>query len=152
MLKPYKSNQFKKDKFKGKYKPYKKYNQYTFNFPKNIFYIRMTPHNLIITVTNLTGNIISYASAGSTGFKNTQKKNPFAAQKTTEKVLKNISSKEYQKRIALIIKGQGRGREAIIKAIQNAKLKITSIKDISPISYNGCRPPKYRRRRRRRYY
>ena len=109
-----------------------------------IIHIQSTFNNTIVTITNLTGNTISWASGGSSGFKGARKGTPFAAQMAAEKIaLKalNIGIRNVQ----ILIKGQGSGRETAIRAIEGAGLEIISIHDITPIPHNGCRPPKRRR-------
>ena len=109
-----------------------------------IIHIQSTFNNTIVTITNLTGDTISWASAGSTGFKGTRKSTPFAAQNAVKEVsLSAISSG--LKSVDIKVKGQGSSRETAIRAVQGAGLEINSIQDITPISHNGCRPPKRRR-------
>ena len=114
------------------------------NISSGIINIQSTFNNTIVTITNLSGDTISWASAGSIGFKGTRKGTPFAAQKAAQKAstsalvvgLKNVN---------VIVKGQGSGREAAIRAVQGAGLEISSIQDNTPVAHNGCRPPKRRR-------
>ena len=109
-----------------------------------IIHIQSTFNNTIVTITNLTGDTISWASAGSTGFKGTRKSTPFAAQNAVKEVsLSAITSG--LKSVDIKVKGQGSSRETAIRAVQGAGLEINSIQDITPISHNGCRPPKRRR-------
>lgn len=109
-----------------------------------IIHIQSTFNNTIVTITNLTGDTISWASAGSTGFKGTRKSTPFAAQNAVKEVsLSAISSG--LKSVDIKVKGQGSSRETAIRAVQGAGLEINSIQDITPVSHNGCRPPKRRR-------
>ena len=97
-----------------------------------------------ITITNLVGDTISWASSGSSGFKGARKSTPFAAQTAAEKAALNALSKGL-KNVEILVKGQGSGRETAIRAIEGVGLKIISITDITPVPHNGCRPPKRRR-------
>lgn len=109
-----------------------------------VVHIQSTFNNTIITITDLNGNTIAWASAGSTGFKGTRKGTPYAAQKASETaVLKAVESG--LKKVEILVKGQGSGRETAIRALQTTGVEIISIKDITPVPYNGCRPPKRRR-------
>jgi small subunit ribosomal protein S11 len=114
------------------------------NFTSGIVHIQSTFNNTIITITNLTGNTISWASAGSTGFKGARKSTPFAAQTAAEKAALEALSTG-MKSVEILVKGQGSGRETAIRAIEGAGFEITSIQDITPVPHNGCRPPKRRR-------
>jgi len=109
-----------------------------------IVHIQSTFNNTIITITNLTGDTIAWASAGSLGFKGSRKNTPFAAQTAAEKVALE-ALKNGMKNIEILVKGQGSGRETAIRAIENAGLQISSIKDITSVPHNGCRSPKRRR-------
>ena len=114
------------------------------NFAKGIVHIQSTFNNTIITITNLVGDTISWASAGSSGFRGARKKTPFAAQTAAEKAALEAASTGI-KNVHILIKGQGSGRETAIRAIESAGFKISSIKDITSVPHNGCRPPKKRR-------
>lgn len=114
------------------------------NSQKGILHIQTTFNNTIITITNLTGDTISWASAGSTGFKGARKSTPFAAQTAAEKVASEAANNG-MKTVDILLKGQGSGRETAIRAMENAKIEITSIEDITSVPHNGCRPPKRRR-------
>jgi small subunit ribosomal protein S11 len=106
--------------------------------------IQSTFNNTIVTITTLLGDTISWASAGSAGFKGARKGTPFAAQTAAEKAaLQALTSG--LKTVQIRIKGQGSGRESAIRSIQGAGFEITSIKDITPVPHNGCRAPKRRR-------
>ena len=109
-----------------------------------IVHIQSTFNNTIITITNLTGDTIAWASAGSTGFKGARKGTPFAAQTAAEKASLDALSSGL-KSVEILVKGQGSGRETAIRAIQGAGFEINSIQDITPVPHNGCRPPKPRR-------
>mgnify|MGYP001092113376 FL=1 len=113
-------------------------------FTNGIVHIHSTFNNTIVTITNLTGDTISWASTGSSGFKGARKGTPFAAQMAAEKAAfeaLNIGLKT----VAILVKGQGSGRETAIRSVQSAGFDITSIQDITPVPHNGCRPPKRRR-------
>ena len=114
------------------------------SFTSGIVHIQSTLNNTIVTITNLTGDTISWASAGSSGFKGARKSTPFAAQTAAEKAaLEALSSG--MKNVEILVKGQGSGRETAIRAIEGAGFEITAIQDITPVPHNGCRPPKRRR-------
>lgn len=114
------------------------------NYLKGIVHIQSTFNNSIITITNLMGDTISWASAGSSGFKGARKSTPFAAQTAAEKAALNAASTG-MKMVKILVKGQGSGRETAIRAIESAGFEISSIEDITPVPHNGCRPPKRRR-------
>ena len=109
-----------------------------------IVHIQSTFNNTIITITDLSGDTITWASAGSLGFKGSRKNTPFAAQTAAEKVALE-ALKNGMRNIEILVKGQGSGRETAIRAIENVGLQISSIKDITSVPHNGCRPPKRRR-------
>jgi len=114
------------------------------NIAAGVVHIQSTFNNTIITVTNLTGDTISWASAGSTGFKGARKGTPFAAQTAAEKAaLEALNSG--LKSVEILVKGQGSGRETAIRSIQSVGFNIISIQDVTPVPHNGCRPPKRRR-------
>lgn len=114
------------------------------NFLKGIVHIQSTFNNTIVTITNLTGDTISWSSAGSSGFKGARKSTPFAAQTAAEKAALDASNKG-MKSVQILLKGQGSGRETAIRAIESAGFEIISIEDITSVPHNGCRPPKRRR-------
>jgi len=114
------------------------------NFTTGIVHIQSTFNNTIVTITNLTGDTISWASAGSTGFKGARKSTPFAAQTAAEKAALEALGRG-MKSVEILVKGQGSGRETAIRAIEGAGFEITSIQDITAVPHNGCRPPKRRR-------
>ena len=107
-------------------------------------HIKATFNNTIVTLTDNYGNVISWASAGRMGFKGARKNTPFAAQLAAETAAKEAMDLGLRQ-IAVEVKGPGGGREAAIRSLQAAGLEITSIKDVTPIPHNGCRPPKKRR-------
>jgi len=114
------------------------------NITSGVVHIQSTFNNTIVTITNLTGDTISWASAGSTGFKGARKGTPFAAQTAAEKASLDALDCGL-KSVEILVKGQGSGRETAIRAIQGAGFEIHSIQDITPVPHNGCRPPKPRR-------
>ncbi|HUT75346.1 MAG TPA: 30S ribosomal protein S11 [Armatimonadota bacterium] len=107
-------------------------------------YVKSTFNNTVVTITDPNGNAISWASAGSVGFKGTRKGTPFAAQSTAERAARNAMEMGL-KRVDVFVKGPGAGRETAIRSLQAAGLEIASIRDVTPIPHNGCRPPKRRR-------
>lgn len=109
-----------------------------------IAHVKATFNNVIITLTDNYGNTIGWASSGKMGFKGSKKNTPFAAQVAAENVAKAAYDQGLRK-VDVLIKGPGAGREAAIRSLQTAGLEILSIKDITPIPHNGCRPPKRRR-------
>lgn len=109
-----------------------------------VVHINSTFNNTIVTITDPKGNTISWASAGSTGFKGARKGTPFAAQ-TASEAAKSTAVSLGLKTVEILVKGQGSGRETAIRAVQNGGLEISSIKDITSVPHNGCRPPKKRR-------
>ena len=114
------------------------------NSPLGVAHIHSTFNNTIVTITDTEGKVISWKSGGTSGFKGTKKGTPFAAQSAAELVAKK-SIDQGMKKVEVYIKGPGSGRETAIRAIQQAGLEITLIKDVTPIPHNGCRPPKKRR-------
>jgi len=113
-------------------------------FTNGIVHIQSTFNNTIVTITNLTGDTVAWASAGSAGFKGARKSTPFAAQTAAEKAALEALSTGLKK-VEILVKGQGSGRETAIRAIEGAGFDITSIQDITSVPHNGCRPPKRRR-------
>jgi small subunit ribosomal protein S11 len=111
---------------------------------QGIAHIKSTFNNTNITLTSLTGAVISWASAGKVGFKGSRKNTPYAAQQAAENAAKEAMDLGLRQ-VAVEVKGPGAGREAAIRSLQAAGLEITSIKDVTPIPHNGCRPPKKRR-------
>ncbi len=109
-----------------------------------IAHIKASFNNIICTITDVYGNTISWSSAGKNGFKGSRKNTPFASQVTAEAAAKEAYDLGL-KRVDVLVKGPGAGREAAIRALNTAGLTIMSIKDITPIPHNGCRPPKRRR-------
>jgi small subunit ribosomal protein S11 len=109
-----------------------------------VAHIKATFNNVIVTLTDIYGNTISWASSGKMGFKGSKKNTPFAAQITAESAAKAATDLGLKK-VEVLIKGVGSGRDAAVRSLNTAGLEITSIKDITPLPHNGCRPPKKRR-------
>jgi small subunit ribosomal protein S11 len=109
-----------------------------------VAHIRVTFNNTNITLTDMYGNVISWATSGRAGFKGSRKSTPYAAQMAAESAAKEAMELGLR-RVEVLVKGPGSGREAAVRSLQAAGLEITSIKDTSPIPHNGCRPPKRRR-------
>lgn len=114
------------------------------NIEKGAAHIRSTFNNTLVTITDLAGNAISWASAGGLGFRGSKKSTPFAAQMAAETAAK-AAMEHGMKTVEVYVKGPGAGREAAIRALQATGLDVTMIKDVTPIPHNGCRPPKRRR-------
>ncbi len=111
------------------------------NIPAGVAHIHSTFNNTIVTITDPTGNVISWCSAGALGFKGSRKSTPFAAQMASEAAAKAAVDAGVAK-VEVSVKGPGQGREAAIRSLQVAGLEITAIKDVTPVPHNGCRPPK----------
>ncbi len=109
-----------------------------------ILYIHSTFNNTVITVTDKEGNVLCWSSGGLVGFKGSRKSTPFAAQMAAEKVLKDVDVYGLQT-LDIRVKGPGAGRESAIRSVANTRLRVKSIKDVTPIPHNGCRPKKKRR-------
>ena len=114
------------------------------NKQNGIAHIRSTFNNSIVTITDEHGNAVSWSSAGALGFKGSRKSTPFAAQMASEAAAKQ-AMEHGMRYVDVTVKGPGAGREAAIRALQSAGLEVTSIKDVTPVPHNGCRPPKRRR-------
>ena len=114
------------------------------NIPHGVCHIRATFNNTIITIADPTGNVIAWSSSGGQGFKGSRKGTPFAAQ-TAARVAANGARDNGVRSIDVRVNGPGSGRESSIRALQAAGMDIKSIKDVTPIPHNGCRPPKRRR-------
>ncbi|MBC7186373.1 MAG: 30S ribosomal protein S11 [Calditrichaeota bacterium] len=109
-----------------------------------VAHIKATFNNTIVTLTDSYGNVISWASAGRIGFKGSRKSTPFAAQLAAEAAAKEALDLGLR-RVEVMLKGPGAGREAAVRSLQAAGLQVVAIKDVTPIPHNGCRPPKRRR-------
>ena len=114
------------------------------NIDKGEAHIHSSFNNTIVTITDTKGNTISWGSAGGLGFKGSRKSTPFAAGEVAETAAKT-AMEHGLKTVEVYVKGPGAGREAAIRALQSAGLELSSIKDVTPIPHNGCRPPKRRR-------
>ena len=114
------------------------------NIERGAAHIQSTFNNTIVTITDVQGNAISWASSGELGFRGSRKSTPFAAQTAAETAAK-AAIEHGMKTVEVFVKGPGAGREAAIRALQGAGLEVSMIKDVTPIPHNGCRPPKRRR-------
>ena len=114
------------------------------NVVAGVAHIKSTFNNTLVTISDLNGNVISWASAGGLGFRGSRKSTPFAAQMAAETATK-AAMDHGMKTVEVLVKGPGSGREAAIRALQSTGLEVNSIKDVTPIPHNGCRPPKRRR-------
>ena len=114
------------------------------NIEKGSAHLRATFNNTIVTITDVAGNAVSWASAGELGFKGSRKSTPYAAQMAAETAAK-AAMDHGMKTVEVFVKGPGAGRESAIRALQATGLDISLIKDVTPIPHNGCRPPKRRR-------
>ena len=112
--------------------------------PRGNAYVQSSFNNTIVTITDPDGNVITWASSGSVGFKGSRKSTPYAAQVTAESAAKK-AMEHGVRQIEVYVRGPGSGREAAIRALQAAGLQVVSITDVTPIPHNGCRPPKRRR-------
>ncbi len=115
------------------------------NIEKGAAHIRSSFNNTMVTITDLEGNALSWASSGGLGFRGSRKSTPFAAQTAAATAAKAAIDACGLKTVEVFVKGPGQGREAAIRALQSAGLEVVSIKDVTPIPHNGCRPPKRRR-------
>ena len=115
------------------------------NFGQNgVVHIKSSFNNTIVTISDLQGGVISWWSSGASGFKGSRKSTPYAAQVTAEVAAKK-AQEHGLKTVSVQVKGPGSGRESALRALQTVGLNVTSIKDVTPIPHNGCRPPKRRR-------
>lgn len=127
---------------KKKYvKKKKKYNEIL----RGVAHISATFNNTVVTITDREGRVLVWGSAGTVGFKGTRKGTPFAAQLISESVARKAQSQFNMKELNVLVKGPGPGRETAIRALQGGGLNVLSIKDITPIPHNGCRPPSRRK-------
>ena len=115
------------------------------NIEKGAAHIRSSFNNTMVTITDLNGNALSWASSGGLGFRGSRKSTPFAAQTAAETAAKAAIDNCGLKSVEVYVKGPGQGREAAIRALQTAGLEVVMIKDVTPSPHNGCRPPKRRR-------
>jgi small subunit ribosomal protein S11 len=114
------------------------------NISEGVVHIHSTFNNTIVTITDYQGNVISWASAGSMGFKGSRKGTPFAAQQAADNAAKKAMDHGLRT-VQIFVRGPGAGRESALRALQSAGINISLIKDVTPIPHNGCRPPKRRR-------
>lgn len=114
------------------------------NIEKGVAHIKSSFNNTLVTITDVNGNAISWASAGGMGFRGSRKSTPYAAQVAAETAAK-AAMEHGMKYVEVYVKGPGSGRESAIRALQTAGLEVSLIKDVTPIPHNGCRPPKRRR-------
>ncbi len=114
------------------------------NVPEGVAHIHATFNNTIVTITDPQGAVVAWSSAGSVGFKGSRKGTPFAAQMAAEAAARKVA--DFGMRTVMVfVKGPGAGRESAVRALQAAGLNVSSIRDVTPIPHNGCRPPKRRR-------
>ena len=114
------------------------------NVPSGVAHIQSTFNNTLVTISDTKGDVISWASAGSSGFKGAKKGTPFAAQTAADQAARR-ATEQGMRQVEVMVSGPGAGRETAIRALQGAGLEITLIRDVTPIPHNGCRPPKRRR-------
>lgn len=114
------------------------------NVGSGIAHIQSTFNNTIVTITDLAGNVVAWSTAGARGFKGSRKSTPFAAQLAAEDAARKAQDHGVSS-VAIFVKGPGAGRESALRAFQNVGMRVTLIRDVTPIPHNGCRPPKRRR-------
>jgi small subunit ribosomal protein S11 len=114
------------------------------NVGTGIAHIQSTFNNTIVTITDVSGNAVAWSSAGARGFKGSRKSTPFAAQLAAEDACRKAQEHGVSS-VAIFVKGPGAGRESALRAFQNCGMRVTLIRDVTPIPHNGCRPPKRRR-------
>nr|YP_010028188.1 ribosomal protein S11 [Arnebia euchroma]QOS48545.1 ribosomal protein S11 [Arnebia euchroma]UWM17598.1 ribosomal protein S11 [Arnebia euchroma]UWM18114.1 ribosomal protein S11 [Arnebia euchroma]UWM18200.1 ribosomal protein S11 [Arnebia euchroma]UWM18974.1 ribosomal protein S11 [Arnebia euchroma] len=112
--------------------------------PKGVIHVQATFNNTIVTVTDIRGRVVSWASAGTSGFKGTRRGTPFAAQTAAGNAIRTVVDQGMQ-RAEVMIKGPGLGRDAALRAIRGSGILLTFVRDVTPMPHNGCRPPKKRR-------
>lgn len=114
------------------------------NVPSGVVHIQSTFNNTVVTITDQVGNTVSWSTSGTTGFKGSRKSTPFAAQIAAENAAKR-AMEHGMRQVSVMVKGPGAGRESALRAIQMSGMKISFIRDVTPIPHNGCRPSKRRR-------
>jgi small subunit ribosomal protein S11 len=114
------------------------------NIPSGLAFIQASFNNTLVTITDPKGNVVSWSSAGSKGFKGSRKSTPFAAQVAAQEAAERAGEHGVRS-VGVLVKGPGAGREAAVRALQAAGFRILFIRDVTPIPHNGCRPPKKRR-------
>jgi small subunit ribosomal protein S11 len=112
--------------------------------PEGVAHIQASFNNTMVTITDPTGNVVAWASAGQAGFKGSRKGTPFAAQQAAEKAARTAIDMGMRS-VTVLVKGPGAGRESAVRALGAAGLQVSTIRDVTPIPHNGCRPPKKRR-------
>ncbi len=125
-------------------KPQKAKKKVKKNIGSGIAHVQSSFNNTIVTITDLMGNVIAWSSAGSRGFKGSRKSTPFAAQLAAEDAARK-AQEHGMSTVAIFVKGPGAGRESALRAFQTAGMRVSLIRDVTPIPHNGCRPPKRRR-------
>nr|YP_009705084.1 ribosomal protein S11 [Morina longifolia]YP_010586892.1 ribosomal protein S11 [Morina chinensis]YP_010882273.1 ribosomal protein S11 [Morina nepalensis]UFR81949.1 ribosomal protein S11 [Morina chlorantha]QFQ34292.1 ribosomal protein S11 [Morina longifolia]UZZ44977.1 ribosomal protein S11 [Morina chinensis]WID87187.1 ribosomal protein S11 [Morina nepalensis] len=116
----------------------------TRRIPKGVIHVQASFHNTIVTVTDVRGQVVSWSSAGTCGFRGRRRGTPFAAQTTVGDAIRTVVD-QGMKRANVMIKGPGLGRDAALQALRKSSIRLTSIRDVTPLPHNGCRPPKKRR-------
>ena len=114
------------------------------NVSVGVAHVKRSFNNTIVSITDVDGNVISWASSGAVGFKGSRKSTPFAAQLAAERAAK-AAQEHGVRRVDVEVKGPGSGRDTAVRSLQNSGIEVTTIKDVTPIPHNGCRPPKRRR-------
>ncbi|MGF1509642.1 MAG: 30S ribosomal protein S11 [Myxococcota bacterium] len=114
------------------------------NIPNGVVHIQATFNNTLVTFTDMAGNVVAWSSAGAKGFKGSRKSTPFAAQVAADEAARQAMDHGMRSAVVLV-KGPGSGREAALRAVAAAGLKVTLVEDVTPLPHNGCRPPKRRR-------
>ena len=114
------------------------------NVSVGVAHVKSSFNNTIVSITDVDGNVISWASSGAVGFKGSRKSTPFAAQLAAERAAK-AAQEHGVRRVDVEVKGPGSGRDTAVRSLQNSGIEVTTIKDVTPIPHNGCRPPKRRR-------
>lgn len=114
------------------------------NIQNGVVHVSSTFNNTLVTITDVSGNVIAWASAGGCGFKGSRKSTPFAAQLAAEDAARK-AMEHGLRQVSVHVKGPGAGRESALRALQTAGLRVTLIRDVTPVPHNGCRPPKRRR-------
>ena len=114
------------------------------NVPYGVAHIKSSFNNTIVSITDMEGNVLAWASAGNVGLKGSRKSTPFAAQLAAESCARKAMEQGVRK-VDVLVKGPGSGRETAIRSLQNTGIEVSGIKDVTPIPHNGCRPPKRRR-------
>jgi small subunit ribosomal protein S11 len=114
------------------------------NIPTGVVHIQSSFNNTIVTISDPTGNVVAWSSSGARGFKGSRKSTPFAAQVAARDAAQK-AQEHGMRQVQVLIKGPGSGREAALRALQGSGLRVTLIRDVTPVPHNGCRPPKQRR-------